>query len=398
MSFWSWLGKTGVGRVAKHGWKGITSNGQPVFSEGGMFGAIGTAVSDLLKGNAIGNLINGATGSGLTDAQREEISAETAAQNSLNEADYYRKIDFYERFESPQAQVDQYKNAGLNPALMFQNGASVNASGGVGAGSAGDASSAVGLLSSLGGIMSSLLQNKAKMKQIETERELGKERNNIQFQLGLMGRSNEVFRNNAQKAYWDSLILETASRTLVNNETAERIKQNAEALRITNGFLPEQLRTSIDEQRSNIKLIEQKVEESKQYSKMLRANIAKISAEIKNLNSLTDLNSAAAKETLQRIENLKNENTLLGKKIGLADKELAAWNATHALRLDAHRSFFMGLLNLDDQYLFDPITGERIGSTLKSGSIYDDYFDESDPFNYDYLAPLRDDLRGNNRW
>lgn len=92
-------------------------------------------------------------------------------QRILNDEEYDRKVDFFERFESPAAQVRQYKEAGLNPALMFGNGASVSASGGIG--SPGSAQSDTSSPSSaLGAILSPLLGAMTKFKQIDTERKL----------------------------------------------------------------------------------------------------------------------------------------------------------------------------------------------------------------------------------
>lgn len=119
-----------------------------------------------------------ATGSGLTDAEKEASDLSLQNMQTLSEEDYRRKLDFYERFESPSAMISQYKSAGLNPAMMFEGGASVNASGGVGVGSApahsdSDASVLVGLISSLGGLSQ-------RFEQMKQERELREYNNETQ--------------------------------------------------------------------------------------------------------------------------------------------------------------------------------------------------------------------------
>lgn len=126
-------------------------------------------------GKAVDSLFNQVTASGATGRDKElsDISFQNARQ--LANEDYERKIDFYEQFESPAAMVRQYKDAGLNPALMYGNGASVSASGGVGTGSAqaADASSA------LGSVLSSILGAAMQSKRIETDRILTSDRNDI---------------------------------------------------------------------------------------------------------------------------------------------------------------------------------------------------------------------------
>lgn len=113
--------------------------------------------------NGIKNWFKGKTGSGMTDADKEASELSLRNQQILNEQEYDRKIDFYNRFESPLAQVTQYKNAGLNPMLLGSSGASMSASGGIGsAGSApADNSSSLGsLLDVLGTLLNFKLQSR----------------------------------------------------------------------------------------------------------------------------------------------------------------------------------------------------------------------------------------------
>lgn len=123
----------------------------------------------LLSSSVIDNLVNQITGSGATDREKDLSDISLHNAQTLAEEDYQRKIDFYERYESPEAQVRQYQNVGLNPALMYQGGASVSASGGVGAGSA---SASAGGSSLLSGILSSVLGFSSRSKQLLQEREM----------------------------------------------------------------------------------------------------------------------------------------------------------------------------------------------------------------------------------
>lgn len=81
-------------------------------------------LSPLAQTNAAGSLFNKITGAGLTGAEQE------ANQFSSSEAEIARQWqeDMYNKYQSPSAMIDQYKDAGLNPALMYggASGSSAN--------------------------------------------------------------------------------------------------------------------------------------------------------------------------------------------------------------------------------------------------------------------------------
>lgn len=130
---------------------------------GSVLSNLGNALNQLLTGDSLENLIKSLTHSGITDEARETMDLQLENQQLLNQQEYDRKIDFYERFESPEAQVRQYKEAGLNPMLLAGSGAGASASGGVGsAGSAGTAGSSGGnLLTAIASIAGIMNQQKA---------------------------------------------------------------------------------------------------------------------------------------------------------------------------------------------------------------------------------------------
>lgn len=120
--------------------------------------------------SSVWNFINKTTGNAMTTAEQQAAETTLKNQQVLNQEEFDRKIDFYERFESPAARVRQYKEAGLNPMLLAGNGASVSASGGVGSAGSAPASTSSGDV--LGSVLGSILGAVTKTKQINMEREM----------------------------------------------------------------------------------------------------------------------------------------------------------------------------------------------------------------------------------
>lgn len=84
-------------------------------------------------GDILDNAVRQYTGSGLTDSQIEanEFTAgqqEDAQAHDIEMANLNAQLSqqYFDRNLSPSAQVQQYKDAGLNPALMYSKGASVS--------------------------------------------------------------------------------------------------------------------------------------------------------------------------------------------------------------------------------------------------------------------------------
>lgn len=99
----------------------------------GLFRNIGKGLSGLWKG--VESLWNRVTGRGQTNAElaAQDFSAQQAQINRDFQSAEAQKArqwqeDFYTQYQSPQAQVRQYQEAGLNPALMYGRGATPAAS------------------------------------------------------------------------------------------------------------------------------------------------------------------------------------------------------------------------------------------------------------------------------
>lgn len=119
-------------------------------------------------GKTVGKIFDRAAGSGMSDAEKESSALSLRNQQELNQQEYDRKLDFYNRFESPLAQVLQYKNAGLNPMLLG-DGSIVSSSGGIGSAGSAPASTSAGDPSIFVSLLGTLLNFKAKQRQLDIE-------------------------------------------------------------------------------------------------------------------------------------------------------------------------------------------------------------------------------------
>lgn len=115
---------------------------------------------------ALTSYLKSISGEGMTNADRERMDYQGEWNNRLAEADQQRKEEFYEKYESYGAQVRQMQDAGLNPALMMQGGASVSATGGATASGVSAPSSGVG------DILGAVLQLSLKSAQMKQDKEL----------------------------------------------------------------------------------------------------------------------------------------------------------------------------------------------------------------------------------
>lgn len=333
MSLASWWKKTGVYAVLKHGIKGITLNGEPLFSSPSSWFDESSGV-----GKTLGNVIKGITGAGLTDAQKEKVSLETLAQDRLNELDYNRKLDFYERFESPEAQVRQYKAAGLNPALMYDSAPGVSASGGVGPGSAGSAGDSgvqiASLLGVLGNLFNTEVQAKLRNRQLDIEQALGEQRIAV-----------DKYKTDAQIDYWKTLAGESTSRSLLNEAKLRQVEADTRARQILNWYLPEQQERELEQKSALTEEARERIFNHRKERELMDAKLDEISAQVRLLNSEVTLNSHRSSEILQRIQNMKREYEKIGKEMGLLDKDIQFYAFNHA-RVTSHRwngSFLYGL-------------------------------------------------------
>lgn len=156
-----------ISQAISNGFSKYSGSGSSGLSK--IFDTLGNALNQILSGDSLNNLIKYLTHSGMTDDTKETMEQQLANQQLLNQEEYDRKIDFYERYESPEARVRQYKEAGLNPMLLAGSGAGVSASGGVG--SAGSASTASPSGGNPLGFIEAIAGLSMRLKQIDIERQ-----------------------------------------------------------------------------------------------------------------------------------------------------------------------------------------------------------------------------------
>lgn len=312
----------------------------------GISGPLQKAIFDPLR-IWLKSLADKFTGAGMTEGQRQSADYEFMQQRQLNEEEYQRKIDFYERFESPQAQVNQYKAAGLNPALMYGNGASVFASGGIG--SAGDASVPSSAGESLVGLISSILSVNMQKRQLDSEVSLRNREMDIQDYEAKTRRMETEGRLPTYSA--------TAANLLKQTESIEfdlGVKKDVRDILVDNYNLDNQARFwEIQSTQKNIDYIDARITNLTHQNKQLDALVNQAYANIRQmdyftqtyypglLENNTSLNKAQVGELDEQVNLYKKQQLQLDASI----KEIAArtqltekdvlnylWNHTHNFR------------------------------------------------------------------
>lgn len=274
----------------------------------------------LTTGNDSGGLFSGIsswwkkmTGAGTTTAQKEanDFSSREAAINrewQSSEAEvnrrfqakqaeeaYQRQVDFYNTYQSPSAMVQQYKDAGLNPALM--------AGGSVGQTSVPSSSAPSG----------SMPSGSAPSGHVDS----GDPSGVLSFIMNLMGFRSKLMRQNA----------ETAN---INADTAQKEKETSwiDSYNTTN---IESMRAGIDKVRSDIQVNSSVIDKNLQDIKESIKRVDLHDSTIKVNNALVDLHGSqkVLNETRTIVENLnaKQIEALLPYIQSRQEAEIALTNA-----------------------------------------------------------------------
>lgn len=177
------------------------------------------------------------TGTGLTGAENEanDFTANEAQKQRDWEAleaekAYERQREFYQDFQSPRAMIQQYQEAGLNPALMYGNGAGVASPISAPQGSGGAAAQSVKPDSGdLMQLIATLANIGFRKKEVDAEVQLKGAQSNYYNNMAIgQGNENDVFfdRFELWKQIQNKNLAEIDSRIFLNSADAELKRQN----------------------------------------------------------------------------------------------------------------------------------------------------------------------------
>ena len=267
---------------------------------------ISDIVSDLDIGKVIDNLVKNYAGTGMTDKAKEEVDYQTEAQ-----------YDLWNRTQSLPAQMSQAKEAGINPMVIFGNGGSPGAVSSVGApsGAQADFSALIGTLLNFG----------LRQKEVAADMEV-KEATAEGMRI-----ENRWKERNNQANYFKTL----AETENIRQNTA-KLFHDTEFARIYAQFAPQLFDLQLREGNQNISESQSRVElneaqQAELYEKLrvhqaearhLDALCTKITYECQLLAVQKELSEQHISESKARISKLEEEVKLIGKQIGLTDKDI----------------------------------------------------------------------------
>lgn len=303
------------------------------------------------------------TGKQMTQADKDAAKMEYEYNDMLARNDYDRKIDFYQRFESPSALVSQWKGAGVNPMALFGGSSpSVSASGGVGSGSV-NASVSSGGESLVSGLISGLLgAGQLALSQGRLKLEKGRfelDQSDIESQIRARDASTVAQEiDNRYKERMNDLEIErrqtelNLTREQITNTIANRglILANADYAKTMALYAPEFFDSTIgrnnaeaQEARSRSALndeqakeVESKIAANEAQAAMLRETCKKIREEVKLVASQKNLTDQQVKESEQKVKVMKEEVKKISAEIGLTNKEVEWYAANHTEVVDYH--------------------------------------------------------------
>lgn len=265
----------------------------------------------------------------------------------LNEQAYKRNLQMWHAqnaYNSPGAQMIRLSAAGLNPNLLYGNNQAV---------SAGQADAAPelqydpvkfqapyfdanGLASTVLTMRQQKLQERyndsvIRLNDAKAITEAGKaatlEIQNANLDEQIKTQIKQMLQS----------IKESESREQVNWANVGKIEADEELSRLTAWYYPEVVESKLALEDAQLRLSEARIEEVnsilRQNAKELQlmdANMRKIYQEITSMVEGDKLTAQQVKESEQRVKNLKEENRLIGKKIGLTDKDITFYEYNHA--------------------------------------------------------------------
>lgn len=283
-----------------------------------------------------------------TSATGRDKELDALADENAEDA-YRRQIEFFEQFQSPEAQMKSqlkaYNIAGLNTMGLAGYQPSVTSS------SAPMASPASGSGTSPLSAISSMLELLLKKKQTNINKEMA------DADVSVKEATAEGIRTeNAHKdEYWKTLIDKLKSETNLNSANVNKVLADTEYSKLLVQYAPSQFSAQIYELMSRGELNESKIQEvssiiaknasevrlndaeikrvesvikvnNKTVDKM-NAEIQKIGAEIQKIGAETNLTEAEIQHVFKNIELADARIKQLGAQIGLTEKEMKWYGA-----------------------------------------------------------------------
>lgn len=324
------------------------------------------------------NWIKGVTGSGMTESQQQTIDYEDEVADKNADIAYRRQRELTEDF-GPAWQIEQqaqgYKSVGLNLMSLAGTQPGVSASTapvseGGSAGSVGDLADPMGALSSLIGLALQGRKLGIESKVADAESLLKK-----QSALGL--EIDNKYKEEKNKIELENMRLNAVlTKTNIRKITAD--SQNAEIQAL---YAPDLFQSQIDVANSNVALASSNIDKNVSEISVNEARVKEINAlaekhkhEFAQIDALTakireeynflikqeELTDVQIREGEKRIEKYDSEIRLIGKQIGLAEKDIQYYIMNHVKVLDVSDVDKAGL---SISYI-DPETG----SVVKDGA------------------------------
>lgn len=265
----------------------------------------------------LGSLISGGIGAGVSANMNKKNRAFAAAQQEdqqrFAESQFQSMINaekeltaderaynesMYNKYESPAAMLEQYKDAGLNPSLMY---------GGMNAGSP--------EIADYADMQAGSSSSTPTPQQFDTSRNFSDIAQNI-LTLGQQALNRQTVQNDTSRVEYEQSVARAqalkymSERNLIDKETYSRELDNI-FKESTLGKRIEQVSVSVDEGKQRIAESQQNIAESLSRMKVNDAKIAQISANISEISqNISNLKLVANKikaETFKTWEEGKNE-------------------------------------------------------------------------------------------
>lgn len=257
-------------------------------------------------------------GTGLSNEQRAYL------RFSHYESDLARQWDeeMYNKYNSPSALMAQYRDAGLNPALMYgqQVSGNMNTSATPASASTVNSGPSFGDLLQMAGLKSEIDVNKARADDIRQGIEESKSRVDK-----LNAEVNQIGQNIVEsKARVDNLNADTSNKRIVNGYLDE---QNQAQIRLANA--------SADEKEQMVQESLARIDNLDKQNQEILSNIAVNKARIRELLSQSDLNDASIKEVSALIEKVNAETKQIEENTNVTRKDIDyyEWNHAHKLSI-----------------------------------------------------------------